>query len=158
MKLWGARFSKEIDRKVNDFNSSIRFDSRMYEQDIRGSIAHAGVLAKMGIVSDAEGTAIIEGLGGILGSGKKGGYGFRLIVTPEEGEPMEIELVSGLGTYLEIRPDKRVKNALLNPKRRRGNANGVWDFQPVEREALEGVRDRWLRLVNGEDASVTENR
>lgn len=99
-----------------------------------------------------------EGLGGILGFGKKGGYGFRLIVTPEEGEPMEIELVSGLGTYLEIRPDKRVKNALLNPKRRRGNANVVWDFQPVEREALEGVRDRWLRLVNGEDASVTENR
>ena len=36
---------------------------------------------------------------------------------------MEIEMVSGLGTYLEIRPDKRVKNALLNPKRRRGNAN-----------------------------------
>ena len=99
-----------------------------------------------------------EGLGGILGFGKKGGYGFRLIVTPEEGEPMEIEMVSGLGTYLEIRPDKRVKNALLNPKRRRGNANVVWDFQPVEREALEGVRDRWLRLVNGEDASVIENR
>ena len=157
-KLWAGRAHGALDKAADDFNSSISVDSRMYRQDIRGSIAHAGVLAKMGIVSDAEGTAIIEGLGGILGFGKKGGYGFRLIVTPEEGEPMEIELVSGLGTYLEIRPDKRVKNALLNPKRRRGNANVVWDFQPVEREALEGVRDRWLRLVNGEDASVTENR
>ena len=39
MKLWGGRFSKETDETVNDFNSSIRFDSRMYKQDIKGSIA-----------------------------------------------------------------------------------------------------------------------
>ena len=90
-----------------------------------------------------------EGLGGILGFGKKGGVGFKLIVTPEDGEPLEMELISGLGTYLEIRPDKRVKNALLNPKRRRGNANFVWDFLPLERETVAMLEKRWLELING---------
>jgi argininosuccinate lyase len=56
MKLWGGRFEKSTDKAVDDFNSSIRFDSRMYRQDIKGSIAHAGMLGKCGIipVSDAE--------------------------------------------------------------------------------------------------------
>ena len=44
MKMWAGRFSKEADARVNDFNSSIRFDSRMVEQDIKGSIAHAQML------------------------------------------------------------------------------------------------------------------
>ena len=65
-KLWAGRAHGALDKAADDFNSSISVDSRMYRQDIRGSIAHAGVLAKMGIVSDAEGTAIIEGLGSIL--------------------------------------------------------------------------------------------
>ena len=65
-KLWAGRAHGALDKAADDFNSSISVDSRMYRQDIRGSIAHAGVLAKMGIVSDAEGTALIEGLGGIL--------------------------------------------------------------------------------------------
>ena len=90
-----------------------------------------------------------EGLGGILGFGKKGGIGFRLVVTPEEGAPLEMELISGLGTFFEVRPDKRVKNVLLNVKRRRGNANVVWEFQPIEREMLEGIQERWLKIING---------
>ncbi len=55
-KLWGGRFSKETDALVNDFNSSIRFDSRMYQEDIDGSVAHAGMLGLCGIISqkDAE--------------------------------------------------------------------------------------------------------
>ena len=48
MKLWAGRFKKEVDSKVNDFNSSISFDSRMYAQDIRGSIAHATMLGATG--------------------------------------------------------------------------------------------------------------
>ena len=44
MKLWAGRFSKEIDKKTNDFNSSIKFDSRMIEEDIKGSIANATML------------------------------------------------------------------------------------------------------------------
>ena len=50
MKLWAGRFSKEIDKKTNDFNSSISFDNRMLTQDITGSMAHATMLAAQGII------------------------------------------------------------------------------------------------------------
>ena len=66
MVLWSGRFSKEIDKHVNDFNSSISFDNRMYAQDIKGSIAHATMLAKQGIISDSDKDAIVAGLTGIL--------------------------------------------------------------------------------------------
>ena len=46
MKLWAGRFQKETDTLVNDFNSSIQFDARLYKQDIAGSIAHAQMLGK----------------------------------------------------------------------------------------------------------------
>ncbi len=73
MKLWGGRFSKNTDEAVNDFNSSIRFDQRMYRQDIKGSIAHAGMLGKCGIISIEDSKLIIKGLKEILddiGNGK----------------------------------------------------------------------------------------
>ena len=44
MKLWAGRFQKETDTLVNDFNSSIRFDQRMYQEDIQGSLAHSQML------------------------------------------------------------------------------------------------------------------
>ena len=66
MKLWAGRFQKETDVLVNDFNSSISFDARMYVQDIRGSIAHAAMLGKCGIIEEHEAEKIIEGLNAIL--------------------------------------------------------------------------------------------
>ncbi len=66
MKLWAGRFQKELDQKTNDFNSSIAFDSRMAREDILGSMAHAAMLAKQGIISAADGEAIRDGLAGIL--------------------------------------------------------------------------------------------
>ena len=54
MKLWAGRFSKEIDKKTNDFNSSISFDSRMIHEDITGSIAHATMLGACGIIEESE--------------------------------------------------------------------------------------------------------
>ena len=66
MKLWAGRFSKEIDKKTNDFNSSISFDSRMYREDIEGSMAHAEMIGECGIIEKSESQAIIEGLKGIL--------------------------------------------------------------------------------------------
>ena len=66
MKLWAGRFRKELDKKTNDFNSSIAFDSRMAKEDILGSMAHAAMLAKQGIISAADGEAIRDGLAGIL--------------------------------------------------------------------------------------------
>ena len=54
MKLWAGRFQKETDTLVNQFNSSIDFDSRLYRQDIEGSIAHASMLGKQGIIEEHE--------------------------------------------------------------------------------------------------------
>lgn len=58
MKLWAGRFSKEADKRTNDFNSSIATDSRMYAQDIDGSIAHVTMLSAQGIISKEDGAAI----------------------------------------------------------------------------------------------------
>ena len=66
MKLWAGRFQKETDTQVNDFNSSITFDARLYEQDIRGSIAHATMLGRQGIIEAHEAEKIVEGLKAIL--------------------------------------------------------------------------------------------
>ncbi len=66
MKLWGGRFSKSTDKSVDDFNSSIRFDSRMYSQDIRGSQAHAKMLGKQGIIPKEDADLIVKTLGEIL--------------------------------------------------------------------------------------------
>lgn len=66
MKMWAGRFSKETDSKVNDFNSSVRFDARMYREDIAGSIAHAHMLGKCGIIGTEEAQGIVDGLNGIL--------------------------------------------------------------------------------------------
>ena len=66
MKLWAGRFQKETNILVNDFNSSIGFDARLYEQDIRGSIAHASMLGNQGIIESHEAEKIIEGLKAIL--------------------------------------------------------------------------------------------
>ncbi|MBQ3133238.1 MAG: argininosuccinate lyase [Clostridia bacterium] len=66
MKLWEGRFSKEVDKKTNDFNSSISFDCRMAADDITGSLAHVAMLTAQGIVSAADGAAITDGLTGIL--------------------------------------------------------------------------------------------
>ena len=66
MKLWAGRFQKETDTLVNDFNSSIQFDARLYKQDIAGSIAHAQMLGKQGIIEEHEVESIVEGLKAIL--------------------------------------------------------------------------------------------
>ena len=66
MKLWGGRFAKSTDSEVNDFNSSIRFDGRMYAQDIKGSIAHATMLGKAGVISEKDSELIVKTLGEIL--------------------------------------------------------------------------------------------
>ena len=65
-QLWKGRFSKAVDSRVNDFNSSISFDARMYRHDIRGSMAHAQMLGEQGIIEKHESEKIIEGLKGIL--------------------------------------------------------------------------------------------
>ena len=78
MKLWAGRFQKETDTLVNYFNSSIEFDSRLYQQDIAGSIAHARMLGKQGIIEAHEAETIVDGLKSILADIEAGGVEFSL--------------------------------------------------------------------------------
>ncbi len=78
MKLWAGRTEKQTDKLADDFNSSIRFDSRMYRQDIEGSMAHAAMLGAKGIISRSDADTIIEGLGGILDDLNSGALEFDM--------------------------------------------------------------------------------
>lgn len=78
MKLWGGRFSKKTDRLVEDFHSSISFDRRLYRQDIIGSMAHARMLGKQGIITDQEALRLVEGLESVLQDIEKGNIDFEV--------------------------------------------------------------------------------
>ncbi|MBR6533790.1 MAG: argininosuccinate lyase [Clostridia bacterium] len=65
-KMWAGRFEKALNKEADDFNSSIHFDSRMYKQDITGSMVHAMMLSRQGIISKSEYKEILNGLSGIL--------------------------------------------------------------------------------------------
>ena len=75
-KLWGGRFSKNTNELVDAFNASIDFDKRLYHEDIRGSIAHASMLAKCGIIPAEDGEKIIAGLKDILADIEAGNFHF----------------------------------------------------------------------------------
>ena len=66
MKLWAGRLQGQVDEKLNQLNASIGFDSRMYKQDITGSMAHAKMLGKVGVISEEDMNQIVSGLEGIL--------------------------------------------------------------------------------------------
>jgi argininosuccinate lyase len=71
-KLWGGRFSEPTDRFVERFTASIGFDARLYHHDIQGSIAHARMLASVGVITSAERDAIVGGLETIRGAAERG--------------------------------------------------------------------------------------
>lgn len=78
MKLWGGRFTKETDKLMEEFNASITFDQRMYDEDIKGSIAHSKMLANQGIISFEEQKEIEKGLIQILGEIEEGKFEFKI--------------------------------------------------------------------------------
>ncbi|WP_206812405.1 argininosuccinate lyase [Paradesulfitobacterium ferrireducens] len=78
MKLWGGRFEKTTDALVEDFHSSISFDQRLYKQDIEGSIAHARMLGKIGVLEPEEADTIIQALGEILADIRAGKVEFEI--------------------------------------------------------------------------------
>ena len=92
MKLWGGRFQKETNQMVDDFHSSISFDRRLFPQDIRGSMAHARMLCRQGIISPEDESAIRAGLEGILEDMRQGRVEF-----PPESEDIHM-LVESLLT------------------------------------------------------------
>lgn len=95
-KMWAGRFSEKLDALADDFNSSLRFDKRMYKQDIEGSIAHALMLSSKGIISSDDASRIVDGLTGILDDIESGKLSFD---TDAEDIHMfiESELTSRIG-------------------------------------------------------------
>ena len=78
MKLWGGRFAGATDASMDDFNSSIRFDQRLYRQDIRGSMAHAAMLGRQGVILPEDADLIVKTLGEILQDIESGAIEFRI--------------------------------------------------------------------------------
>jgi len=77
-KMWAGRFEKASDKLADDFNSSIHFDSKMYKQDIRGSMEHAAMLCKVGILTEEDFGKIFAGLNGILNDIESGNLAFDM--------------------------------------------------------------------------------
>lgn len=96
-KLWKGRFSKELDSRVNDFNSSVSFDSAMYREDITGSIAHVSMLGRQGIIAAEDAKKIASELAVILDDIDEG----KLAIDPEAEDIhmfVEEELTKRLGS------------------------------------------------------------
>ena len=92
-KLWTGRFAKETDHSLDVLNASLPFDQRLYRQDITGSMAHAQMLARQGIISAADGEAIVDGLQRILADIEAG----RLIMEGAEDIHSFVEQERGNG-------------------------------------------------------------
>ncbi len=88
-KLWGGRFSKSTDALTDDFNASIFFDQRLYKQDIEGSIAHAAMLGKTGVLTNEDANLIIKTLREILADVEAGSISFS-----EENEDIHMNIES----------------------------------------------------------------
>lgn len=95
-QLWKGRFKKELAKETNDFNASIHFDSRMYKEDITGSMAHATMLGACGIIEKSESEKIVQGLSEILADIESG----KLAIDPAAEDIhtfVEGELTARLG-------------------------------------------------------------
>ena len=98
MKLWAGRLQGQVDDRLNELNASIGFDSRMYRQDIRGSMAHAKMLGASGVIPQADAEAIVSGL--------------RNMLSDLESGALEIDMGSeDIHTFVEAELTKRIGDA-----------------------------------------------
>ena len=114
MKLWAGRFQKETDDQVNDFNSSISFDARLYKQDITGSMAHAAMLGKQGIIPQEEAQAIID----------------ALVVRPASMSPLSATFAKPVDTGAGIAASEVSMSATVSKKALKVNV--IWSLQKAE--------------------------
>ena len=135
-KMWAGRFSKEVDETVNAFNSSIAFDGRMYQQDIKGSIAHATMLGECGIIAAGDAQVIIDGLKDILKDIENG----ELLLDPNAEDIhmfIEAELTKRLGDV-----GKRLHTS------RSRNDQVALDIRLYLREEIKNIADLVYELAN----------
>ena len=140
-KMWAGRTAGETDRVADDFNSSIRFDCRMYKEDITGSMAHAAMLAKQGILTQTEANTLIDGLSGILADLESG----ALAIDPAAEdihmfvEQVLTERLGDVGKKLHTARSRNDQVALDLRMHLRAETDGIMESL---RELLEVLSDR----------------
>ncbi len=145
MPLWTGRFKKSLDSKTNDFNSSISFDSRMYAQDIKGSVAHATMLGKQGIIAKEESEKIVKNLKEILADIDEGRLEFD--ITAED-----------IHTFVEGELTKRIGDSgkRLHTARSR-NDQVALDFKLYLIDQYERISDALTELIEAILGKAEEN-
>ncbi len=135
-QLWKGRFKKELAKETNDFNSSISFDSRMFEEDIKGSIAHATMLGAQGIIDKSESDKICEELFNILQEIKAG-------TLEIDGDAEDIHtFIEGELTARLGQTGKRLHTA------RSRNDQVALDIRLNLRKEIEEIEDKVKELIN----------
>ncbi len=145
-QLWKGRFKKELAKETNDFNSSIKFDCRMYEEDIKGSIAHATMLGAAGIIEKNESEKIVQGLSEIYNDIKSG----RLAVDMEAEDIhtfIEGELTQRLG-----QTGKRLHTA------RSRNDQVALDIRMVLKKETDEISNKLKELISVLCRKAEENK
>ncbi len=139
-KMWAGRAEKAPDQLADDLNSSIRFDSRMYKEDIEGSLAHAAMLCACGILTEEECASITEGLGGILSD-------------LETGELTFDETAEDIHMFVESELTRRIgdNGKKLHTARSR-NDQVALDLRLYLRKECGSIREKLLTLLS----SVTD--
>ncbi|HHV65614.1 MAG TPA: argininosuccinate lyase [Peptococcaceae bacterium] len=135
MKLWGGRFEKDTDALVEDFHSSISFDQRLYKHDIRGSIAHAKMLGRIGILTAEEAAKIVEGLETLLTDIEEGRVQFEIGAEDIHMniEKLLTERIGDLGKKLHTGRSRNDQVAL--------------DFRLFLREEIDRIKDLLVKLI-----------
>ena len=144
-QLWGGRFTKETDKLVYNFNASISFDQKFYEQDIRGSKAHVAMLARQGILTAEEKDQIEAGLDGILADVRSG----KLEITSEYED---------IHSFVEANLIDRIGDAgkKLHTGRSR-NDQVALDMKLYTRQELLAIRELVLELIKTCQTLMEEN-
>ncbi len=145
MKLWSGRFDSDTDTLVDELNASIPFDKRLYREDITGSMAHARMLGKQGIIDPAESEKIVTALGGILKDMEEGKIEFS-IENEDIHMTVEKELTARIGDA-----GKRLHTA------RSRNDQVALDFRMYLMREIREIRDLVLPLMDALCAVAEEN-
>ncbi len=144
-QLWGGRFTKETDQLVYNFNASISFDQKFFAQDIKGSIAHATMLGKTGIITEEESAQIVEGL--------------KSILSDVENQKLEIGMqYEDIHSFVEATLIDRIGDTgkKLHTGRSR-NDQVALDMRLYTRDEIENIKELLKNLMNTLHKLMKEN-
>ncbi len=145
-KMWAGRTSGTLFSKADDFNSSIRFDSKMYKQDIQGSIAHATMLFEQGIIAEVEGQLIIKELNNILADIESGALKIDMMAEDIHMfiESVLTERIGDVGKKLHTARSRNDQVAL--------------DLRMFLRDECDQISQLLLSLIRALSKQIKENR